>query len=189
VARTVGAIISCKIPSEENRTCDAGKRYAHKACAVGIDRAPNQLSAVLLGRRQAVTKLCGNCYLEGVCERRKAIVPSLKTVQKPIVRLEYQNWLVGLAMPYGRLIDFHLDTLRDFNGSFRSEKGEIIGAPGIGCILNPGAEFWFRDLLEDSHWGHETSVPNLRFPAAGRWVLIGTVKHIRETNWPLCPRT
>lgn len=132
--------------------------------------------------------LCGNCYLTGHCVRLDALIPSVATVRQREVRLECQNFLVDLAMPYRRLIDFLIDQLRDFPGRWVDENCEQAQAPGIACVLNDGAEFWLRDQIENGKWNSIADVPDLRYPAIGRWRLIGTVKNISEAAYPLCIR-
>ena len=130
--------------------------------------------------------LCGDCLLENVCAKAKATVPSLATIKKPQTRLAYQNHLVRLQMPYGRLIDHHVHALRDFLGRYENEVGATVPAPGIARLLTPGAEFRFRDQIEHGRWTDVEAVPKLRSEARGRWVIVGTVKNITETVQPLC---
>ena len=131
--------------------------------------------------------LCDACYLQGFCARAKATVPNVATVRKPEVRLAYQNYLVALKMSYHALIDFQVHAIRDFLGRYVDETGEFASVPGIACILNPGAEFWYRDLLEAGAWKSVADVPRLRREAIPRWRLLGTVINIVETVQPVCP--
>ena len=131
--------------------------------------------------------LCGDCILENVCTRAKVTVPSEKTIRKPEARLVYQNYLVGLRMPYRALIDFQLHAIRDFLGRFEDEAGNTVPAPGIAALLNPGAEFWYRDTTENGAWRSIADVTDLRSQTVGRWRIAGTVRNIAETVQPMCP--
>ena len=112
--------------------------------------------------------LCDECYLKNVCERRVATVVSVETVRNPETRLRYQNHMVGLGMSGGQLIDFYINRVCDFPGRWVDENGEDTQAPGIACTLNPGAEFWFRDQIENGKWLTVDDVPKLRVEEIGR---------------------
>lgn len=133
--------------------------------------------------------LCAKCYLRDECEQQVAVMPSVATVSKPEIRLGYQNHIVGLGMSWTAMVDYHINRISLFPGRFEDEQGNTVAAPSFLPILNQGADFWFRDQMENGKWSGVDALPRLRREATGKWILIGTVKYIDETIFPACHRS
>lgn len=139
-------------------------------------------------------RLCDDCEFgadgveAGVCRKAFALYVSEQTIRDPEVRLRCQNYMVDLAMPYRKLVDWIIHALRDFNGRYRDEQGNVVPVPGIASILTPASEFWFRDMIENGKWQTVDDVPRLRRETVARWRLIATVVGILETVQPICRR-
>lgn len=137
-------------------------------------------------------RLCDECEFgsgdgdTGFCKKVSVTYVSEATIRLTLVRKNCQNYLVGLHLPYRRLVDWLVEALRDFKGRYRDELGNPVGIPGIGCVLTPGAEWWMRDVIENGKWRTVDDVPALRREAVGRWRLVATVIQIMETLPPNC---
>lgn len=137
-------------------------------------------------------QLCTSCEFgigesdPGFCRKISVTYPSLQTVRQAQERLNWQNYMVALDLPYRQHIDWIIDALCHFKGHYRDEEGNRIAVPGIACLLTPGSEWWMRDMIENGAWRTVEDVPGLRREAIGRWRLIATAMRIAETVTPIC---
>lgn len=143
-------------------------------------------------KRQARLQICGACEIgsetieAGFCHRTSVVHVGERTIRHDHARLICQNYLVDLGLPYRQVLDWAVDTIRDFKGHYRDDTGGLVPVPEFSCILNPGSEWWVRDVIEGGKWRGAFDVPKLRKEAVDRWRLLATAIQIEQQPKSIC---
>lgn len=129
--------------------------------------------------------LCDQCYLGNQCQVRQVIVPSQHFIRIPEERLVYQNHLIKTGLSWRSMVDYHINMLCVYPGLFTDRYGVLTRPPSTLPLLEPGADFWFREQMRTGPWDI-SDVPRIRSEAIGKWIVIGTVVNISRGEHPPC---